>query len=142
MRQITAATLLGLLLMVGRHAAAQPAAMIISLKCDGTIQHPWTGAREPFAVGLVINLAERTVLGFGIVAHIRRIDASSISFNGQGPSIEGGMLLGTITVSGELDRITGALSGEMGFIYEPGTKYEKKTENSYEVICKATNRLF
>ena len=68
--------------MVGRHAAAQTAT-VIYLSCDGTMQQDTADAREQVTKwGLVVNLAEQTVVGFGIAAHIDQVDASSIAFSG------------------------------------------------------------
>jgi hypothetical protein len=41
-------------------------------------------------LGLIINLAKQTVVGFGIAAHIDEVDASSITFSGEGPIVDRG----------------------------------------------------
>jgi hypothetical protein len=88
MRQIATTTLLNLLLMA--EAAAQTPTVIL-LSCDGTMQQDTADIREQVTKwGLVINLAERTVVGFGIAAHIDQADASSIEFSGEGPIVDRG----------------------------------------------------
>jgi hypothetical protein len=70
MRWIAAAPL-ALLMMVGQHADAQTPT-IINLSCDGTVKNGTADAEPVNKMGLVVNLAERTVLGFGIVAEVGR----------------------------------------------------------------------
>jgi hypothetical protein len=117
MPRITAATLLTLLLVAGQHAAAQTAT-VVNLSCDGTKRMVGDDKRNPVTgLGLVVNLVDQTVTGFGIVAHIEHADAARITFGGEGPALPrkvgGGHLTdGTISLSGELDRVTGALSVE------------------------------
>jgi len=98
---------------------------------------------------LVVNLADGTVSGFGVVAHIKRTDDTSISFNGEGP-MDGQRVE---TVTGNLDRITGALSVLKETTSAPSIKgrtngidWEYKGEPAekinYKLVCKVTNRLF
>ena len=86
-------------------------------------------------MGVVVNLAEKTVLGFGgVVARIGKADALYISFSGQGHLALGGHPTSVgISVMGDLDRVTGALSV---------TTMTKATTVSYELLCKPTTRLF
>jgi hypothetical protein len=133
MRRIPAAAtpLLALTLMAGQPAAAQTAS-VIYLSCAGTVTGK-TGKSEPVAnLGLVINLAEHTVIGFShdVVAHIDTADDLSISFQGAGSSSY---------LSGEIDRVTGAASA-MNTVW---LGKEIRSQDSYDLVCKkVTNRLF
>jgi hypothetical protein len=138
-RWIATTTLLGLL--------AQPATAqtptVINLSCDGTsqIMGSPSASREPVTkVGLVVNLVDRTVTGLGAVARIDRADAASVSFTGQGPLVVGGSRTGTLSLSGELDRVTGALSAMASTV----SAFDNKVVGTlnYELVCKVTNRLF
>jgi hypothetical protein len=147
MLRIAAATILILLLVVGRHAAAQTPT-VINLSCDGTVLPALsTGKEEGDPVkkmGMVVNLAERTVTmsGVSVSAHIDSADAASISFNAtEVPySFSAGGLrgTGTMTVWGQLDRVTGA-----AFVSTTSTIIKDKwTTQTYDLVCKVTNRLF
>jgi hypothetical protein len=85
-------------------------------------------------MGLVVNLADQTVIGFGTVAHIDRADAASISFGGEGPAT---LRTGTIYVWGEIDRVTGATWAETITTTVVTTRIY-----SYDLVCKVANRLF
>jgi hypothetical protein len=73
------------LALAGHHAqAAEP--IMLTLSCNGKVTHS-TKASEPQLepinnVGLVVNLADRTVSFLGFVAQIESIDASNVSFRG------------------------------------------------------------
>jgi hypothetical protein len=130
MRRIAATSLLALTLMAGQPAAAQTAS-VIYLSCAGTMTGK-TGKSERVAnLGLVINLAERTVTGFSsdFVAHIDRTDDVSISFSGAGSSAH---------LSGEMDRVTGATSAMLTVWLGK----EILVQDLYDLECKVTNRLF
>jgi hypothetical protein len=76
--------LLAFLLMAGQHAQAAETAAI-QLSC--------TGPPNDTKASLIVDLADKTVSGFGVIAHIERIDDTSILFNGEGPFLlkeEGG----------------------------------------------------
>lgn len=128
-------------LIVASSVNAQTAApTIITLSCDGKVVDARASDPKPEPIskmGLVVNLPDQSVAGFGgIVAHIDRTDAAGISFSGTGPlgvpSAKGGQV-GTITVMGELDRVTGAVSA---------TTLTTATTFSWELLCKPTKRLF
>jgi hypothetical protein len=109
MRRIAAMSLLMLLLILGHHAAAQTTEKIINLLCNGTsatndIQEPANNVR------LVVDLTDATVTGFGIITRIDRADDASISFSGKGPLYVRGMTVGTISLTGEFDRVSSGLT--------------------------------
>jgi hypothetical protein len=95
-------------------------------------------------LGLVVNLADKTVTGFDVAVPIEHADAASISFEGKAPKIcrqfNGDHFEnGTISLSGELNRVTGVL------IVTTSTKatWSKEADDDYyELVCKVTNRLF
>jgi hypothetical protein len=147
MRRTAATSLLALVLMAGEHAAAQTPT-IINLSCDGTVLPALsTGKEEGDPVkkmGMVVNLAERTVTisGVSVTTPIDRADAASISFNAtEVPySFSAGGLrgTGTMTVWGQLDRVTGA-----AYVSTTTTIIkDKASTQSYDLVCKVTNRLF
>ncbi len=106
------------------------------LPCDGTVtkwlasgeNHPKHAKSEPIKMGAVVNIAEQTASGFDIVAYIKKIDAAHIWFSGESkPSV------GSITVRGETDRVTGAVLA---------TKITNVTSDYYELACKVASRVF
>jgi hypothetical protein len=98
------------LLLVPAAAAAQTVS-VIYLSCDGTMQRDTADTREQVTkLGLVINYAEHTVVGFGIAARVDQVDASSIEFSGEGPIVEGGSNIGTVFAQRAIDRVTGIVS--------------------------------
>ena len=133
MHRIAAAPLLALLLMAGQYALAQTAT-VINLSCDGTVQ---SQARDPEPVrniGLVVNLAQNTVVGFVPTAHIDRIDQAQIDF-----SVQAGAPLGGSSILGSINRVTGAAYAFAALVTKDG---KVKTMDKYELVCKVTNRLF
>ncbi len=150
MGNITKITALALMAIVFAWQQAEAGeATVITLSCDGTakvVGDDETGKPESIKMmGLVVNLAEHTVSGFpGIVAHIDSVDATNILFSGEGPVMYRGQPttgLGTVSVEGQIDRVTGAvLANKMQFA---GGKDNKVIANdSWELFCKVTNRLF
>jgi hypothetical protein len=132
--------------IAGQHAQAAETATTTQLSCSRL-----DGPRE----GFVVNMTDRTVSGFGIVAHIESTDDTSISFNGEGPFIvesgpNRGKRLGTNSLTGTLDRITGALRVVIKFeLTCPAgisdcSSWKGTTTSvfSYNMVCKAANRLF
>jgi hypothetical protein len=90
--------------------------------------------------GLVINLAEQTVVGFGIAAHIDQVDVSSIEFSGEGPIVDRGSKIGTLFAAGAIDRVTGIVSATTTLTSERSQK--TVTATTYYLVCKLTDRLF
>jgi hypothetical protein len=78
-------------------------------------------------VGLVVNLADRTVSFLGFVAKIDAIDAANITFTGDNSKPY------AVLVTGDIDRVTGAVSAVIA---------TSATTDSYDLLCKLTNRLF
>jgi hypothetical protein len=136
-RRIVITTVLALL---GLPAAAQTPT-VITLSCDGTMQQDTADTREQVTkLGLVINLAEQTIVGFGIAAHIDLIDASSMEFSGEGPIVDGGSKIGTLFATGAIDRVTGIVSATTTQTSERSQK--TVTATTYYLVCKVTDRQF
>ncbi len=130
-------SLLALLLMPAP-AAAQTLS-VIYLSCDGTMQQDTADTREQVTkLGLVINLAEHTVVGFGIAARIDEVDASSIEFSGEGPIVDGGSNIGTLFAEGSIDRVTGIVSATTTQTSEATQK--TVTATTYYLACKVADR--
>ncbi len=137
---VVRAVAIGLVAATGiTQAGGEPAT--ITLSCDGKITDARASEPKPEPItkmGVVVNLTEKTVAGFGgIVARIDKADEVYISFSGQGQltSNVGGnsRAIGGISVMGDLDRVTGALSV---------TTMTTATIFSYELYCKPATRLF
>ena len=135
--KITAMALL--LLLLARSNAQAAETTVITLSCDGTITDARARDAKPEPVnkmGLILNLVEQTVSGFaGIVANIDKVDGADILFSGEGnllaPAGRGSK--GSITVIGDIDRVTGAVSART---------LTTATTYSYDLLCKPANRLF
>jgi hypothetical protein len=122
-----------LLLILGHHAAAQTTEKIINLLCNGTsatndIQEPANNVR------LVVDLTDGTVTGFGIITRIDRADDASISFSGKGPLYVRGMTVGTISLTGEFDRVSSGLT-VIATTALPSSEAAKSY--NYQLTCKS-----
>jgi hypothetical protein len=138
MRWIATTAVLGLLL--GLPATAQTPT-VITLSCDGTMQEDTADTREQVTkLGLVINFAEQTIVGFGIAAHIEILDASSIEFSGEGPIVDRGAKIGTLFAMGAIDRVTGIVSATTTLTSERSQK--TVTAKTYYLVCNVTDRQF
>jgi hypothetical protein len=145
-------TLLALLLIAGQQArAAGPT--VITLSCNGTSTDKSSTSlptEEPKPIqkmGVVANLHERTVSFMGFIAPIVLVDASVISFNGEqlgaAAQIAGKDGL-TQRIDGILDRVTGHMVADV-WTYKKGADDSASLvsdANQYDVLCKATNRVF
>jgi hypothetical protein len=113
---------------------------VVAFSCDGRIFDARSSLAKPQPVnkmGLVVNLAERTVSGFqDVVAHIDKIDAADIAFSGTGslsaPDAPG-IPVGSITVMGSIHRASGAVSAKTTTTAATFT---------YDLLCKPANRAF
>jgi hypothetical protein len=133
-RWIATTTLLALL---GQPVAAQTPT-VIYLSCDGTMQQDTSDTRENVTKwGLVINLAEQTLVGFGIAAHIDQVDSSSIEFSGEGPIVDRGSKIGTLFAVGAIDRVTGIVSATTTL-----TSEKTVTATTYYLVCNVSDRQF
>jgi hypothetical protein len=145
--------LLALLLMSGQPAqAADPT--VITLSCDGTTTDksstPLVTDHEPKPIqkmGVVANLNDRTVSFMGFIAPIILFDASVISFNGDqiGRAAQIASETGlSMRIDGILDRVTGHMTADIwthSKSPDPASRLSDVRDH-YDVLCKATNRVF
>ena len=133
MSKITAVVLLALAAM--RYAQAAETT-VITLSCDGTVRdnRASDGKRDPINnMGLVANLAEQTVSFSSYVIHIDNVSAANISFSGKTTTHFGGHPGIKITVVGDIDRVTGAMTAT--------TKSPVWTD-TYDLLCKPVRPSF
>ena len=124
------------LALLGQPVAAQTPT-VITLSCDGTMQQDTAETRERVTeLDLVINLAEQTIVGFGIAAHLDLVDASSIEFSGEGPIFDRGSKIGTLFAMGAIDRVTGIVSATTTLTSERKTV----TATTYYLVCNVADR--
>jgi hypothetical protein len=134
-RLIAITTLLALL---GQPAAAQTPT-VVTLSCDGTVQQDTADTREQVTkLGLVINFAEKALVGFGITARIDLLDESSIEFSGEGPIVDRGSKIGTLYATGAIDRVTGIVSATTTQMSE--RSHKTVTATTYYLVCNVTDR--
>lgn len=150
----TTIVMLVLLPMAGQQAAAENEPKVITLSCVGTTADTSSstvpGDHQPKPIEklrVVVNLNARTVSFMGWNIPIRTVDAASISFNGNDvrPSGQIADKTGnTSKVDGILDRVTGHM------VADTMTYATKKlsdptsaiVRDQFDVLCKATNRVF
>jgi hypothetical protein len=133
MSKITAVILLALAAM--RYAQAAETT-VITLSCDGTVRdnRASDGKREPINnLGLVANLAEQTVSFSSYVLHIDSVSAANISFSGKTTTQFYGHPGIKITVVGDIDRVTGAMTAV--------TESPIWTD-TYDMLCKPVRPSF
>jgi hypothetical protein len=88
---------------------------VLTLSCDGVMKNARSTDEEKGEritnMGLVVDLTKRTVSGLGgVVARINRVDDAGVSFSGEADMMLGGRPIGEkMTVTGEIDRVTGAV---------------------------------
>ena len=110
------------------------------MSCDGTMRNLRDEPVKPKPtdkIGLVVNLAEHTVSGFGVVAHIDNADDATVKFSSEDITPDRTI---AVSVKGEINRLTGKT-----WIFHQ-TEIEVDTERikttyGYNLVCKVTNRL-
>jgi hypothetical protein len=110
-------------------------AQVITLACNGTAETiggtlSGESVEQPFAIGLVINLTDRTIVGLDDGVRIDQADATFISFSGKGSSV---------SVTGGIDRITGIMMMVRTISDTPTTLGPTYV---YHLHCKPKDRLF
>jgi hypothetical protein len=118
--------------------AQQPTS--ITLSCNGTSRLTATAAADlkpdPItSLGIIVNVADRTVTVMNYVTPITGITATLVSFSGrQGPIVQG-VKLKPFTIDGSIDRVTGYTTIDWW--------HENVGDNSsWELACQPTTRLF
>src|SRR5271163_1320783 len=102
-----------LLALAGIRYAQAAEATVITLSCDGTLRE--SGARVGKAkpvknMGVIANLAEKVVSFSSYGVHIDDVTAADITFSGETTTQFGGAAGIKITVVGDIDRVTGAMT--------------------------------
>jgi len=109
----------------------------ITLSCNGTSQYTATAAadQKPDPVtnlGIIVNLANRTVTLNQYVLPITIVNATLVAFDGQENR---GVKGASFDLSGAIDRVTGQT--------EVDWMYENVGNNSHwELTCRPANRMF
>jgi hypothetical protein len=131
MRHYAKLVLATLSLLLAWHNAQADEPPVITLSCDGTITMGDAKPEPINKMGFVVNLADHTVTFGGYVAKIDSVDAADIAFSGQGKlSIR--QQTGTILVTGNINRVTGAVSAKTATALVTFT---------YDLLCKLVTGL-
>ena len=151
---MTRPILVALLLLMAAQQARAADPTVITLSCDGTITDKSSSSLptdEPKPIqkmGVVANLKERTVSFIGFIAPISTVDAAAINFSGEqiGPAAKIASKNGyTTRIDGILDRVTGHMVAAV-WTYKKGdddpASLLGNVTDHYDVLCKATNRVF
>ena len=121
-------------------ADAQQKGSTITLSCNGTSKFTATAAADlkpdPIKdLGIIVDLANRTVTISDYVMPLTGITATIVSFHGQTAPVVSGVKLKPFTISGSIDRVTGYTTIEWW--------YENVGNNSsWELTCRPATRLF
>jgi hypothetical protein len=109
--------------------------MELTLSCDGTITNMLADSdTKPESVtkmGMLVNLREGTVLGFGHPTRIKGSDAASMEFEGQN---------GTWSAQGTIDRITGSVQATTMMMNQNNSKLI--LSYSWDLHCIPVKRVF
>jgi hypothetical protein len=137
MKTVCVAALLAVL-PIAAVGAQQPTS--ITLSCSGTSKLTATAAADlkpdPITnLGIIVNLADRTVTLMDYVTPITGITATIVSFSGRQGPVVSGIKLKPFTISGSIDRVTGYTTVEWW--------HENVGDNSsWELTCRPATRLF
>jgi hypothetical protein len=122
-------------------AQAQQSGSTITLSCNGTSKLTATAAADlkpdPITnLGIIVNVADRTVTFMDYVTPVTRISATLVSFSGrQTPPAAFGLKGKPFTIDGSIDRVTG--HAEIGWWHE-----DAGNNSSWELSCRPATRLF
>jgi hypothetical protein len=132
-----------LLLAFGFAASAQAQSATLTLACKGTTTvHTPAGDEDaqPISMGIIVNFADRTVHGFGMpngpfdgpleIGHANEV---TVVFGGKQESVV------RHSITGFIDRVTGAAEATWSFIDEKGMIEPHMT---YTLQCKPGQRMF
>ncbi|WP_314948853.1 hypothetical protein [Bradyrhizobium cosmicum] len=129
-----------LVIALAQSANAQQQGTTITLACNGTAKLTATAAADmkPDTVtnlGIIVDIAGRTVTVMDYVTPIRGITATNVSFSGQQSGVISGVSLKPFTISGSIDRVTGHTTIDWS--------YSNVGDNSaWELTCRPATRLF
>jgi hypothetical protein len=123
---------LALLLLAAPVMAAEFS--VINLSCDGEVKNGVDQTEAVKKVGLIVNLAQHTVLGFSVPARINSVSDAMVEFSGSNSDS-----LGTSSVMGTIDRVTGAAQISTILSAKDGKIIETR---GWDLVRKVTQRLF
>jgi hypothetical protein len=123
---------LALLLLAAPVMAAEFS--VINLSCDGEVKNGVDQTEAVKKVGLIVNLAQHTVLGFSVPARIYSVSDAMVEFSGSNSDS-----LGTSSVMGTIDRVTGAAQISTILSAKDGKIIETR---GWDLVRKVTQRLF
>jgi hypothetical protein len=123
---------LALLLLTASIAAAESS--VINLSCDGEVNNGADHTEAVKKVGLIVNFAQHIVLGFSVPGRISSASDAMVEFSGSNSDA-----LGTSSVMGTIDRVTGAAQISTTLSAKDGKIIETR---GWNLVCKVTQRLF
>ena len=115
---------------------AQAANTVLTLACQGTTKDTTVedAKPEPISMGIVVNLTDRTVQGFGLSAvlplKVTEVDDVSVTFSGSEPkpTVTKWNIYGSINrVTGDVEAISSALDMKTG---------QSITSTSFALKCR------
>jgi len=84
-------------------------------------------------MGVILDLAQHTVLFGGYAVRVDNVNAGDISFSGRSTPQVGGRPGVTVAIWGDVDRVTGHLMA---------TQTSTVSSFTYDLLCKPASRLF
>jgi hypothetical protein len=113
----------------------------LTLACNGTsttisFDEDHTHATSAISIGIIVNLADRTVQGFGypgefdVIKIISLSDATVGFFGGQNPGQQ---------IYGRIDRVTGDVEATSEW---RNTENRTTSRTDYSLKCRPTQRMF
>ena len=126
------------LLLSSAHAQQQQSSIILS--CNGTNKLTAITAADvkPDSVanlGIIVNLADRTVTFMDFVTHVTLLSATLVSFSGRQTPVVFGVKGKPFTIDGAIDRVTG--HAEIDWFYE-----DVGNNSHWELTCRPATRIF
>jgi hypothetical protein len=119
--------------LIAAAQAQQPATL--TLACKGTLTNYYgpigTKDTQPISIGIIISFTTQTVQGFGWTSTITTNDDTTIKFSDR---------MGTLSISGSIDRVTGELEATETQYYGP--EHKILMQKAYSLLCKPGQRMF
>src|SRR5262245_36772613 len=127
---------LALAVMLVGLSAAHAADTTLTLACQGTLtlEREYDAEPEPISMGIIVNLTARTVTGF--THPTEKFLLTIESFNDVTVHFRGSDALGSLTIYGTIDRVTGDVEATSV------TKTMATLVRRYALKCRPAQRLF
>jgi len=115
---------------------AQAADTTLTLACQGTmtLERVYDADPEPISMGIIVNLTARTVTGF--THPTEKFPLTIESFNDVTVHFRGSDPIGSLTVYGSIDRVTGDVEATSV------TKTMVELVRRYSLKCRPAQRMF